>query len=100
AGHANKVWTLMYAPIILAGIRLALDKKYIAGGAITALGLAINVYANHLQITYYLFLTILIWMLVRLIFAIREKELKPFFTACAVLLVGALIGISTNTSVL
>ena len=98
AGHANKVWTLMYAPIILAGIRLAFDKKYLAAAVITALGLAINVYANHLQITYYLFIAIVIWMLVKLIFAIREKQIADFMKAAGILLVAALIGISTNTS--
>lgn len=98
AGHANKVWTLMYAPIILAGIRLAFDKKYISAGVITALGLAINVYANHLQITYYLAITIMIWMLVQLVFAIREGQIKSYLVAAAVLLLGAVVGISTNTS--
>lgn len=98
AGHANKVWTLMYAPIILAGIRLAFDKKYIAAAVITALGLAINVYANHLQITYYLFISIVIWMIVKLAFAIKEKQVPDFFKAATILLVAALVGISTNTS--
>ncbi|MBI1222613.1 MAG: hypothetical protein GC180_08425 [Bacteroidetes bacterium] len=100
AGHANKVWTLMYAPIILAGIQLAFDKKYITAAVVTALGLAINVYANHLQITYYLFIAILIWMLVKLVFAIREKTLSDFFKAAVILLVAALVGISTNAGTL
>ena len=100
AGHANKVWTLMYAPIILAGIRLAFDKKYLAAAVITALGLAINVYANHLQITYYLFIAIVIWMLIKLVFAIREKQVADFMKAAGILLVAALLGISTNTSTL
>jgi len=98
AGHANKVWTLMYAPIILAGIRLAFDKKYIAAAVITMLGLAINVYANHVQITYYLAIAIIIWMLIKLIFSIRERTVLDFFKAASILLVAALIGISTNTS--
>lgn len=100
AGHANKVWTLMYAPIILAGIRLAFDKKYLAAGIITALGLAINVYANHLQITYYMMIAIGIWMFIKLIFAIRENQLKDFVIACSVLAVGAVVGISTNATTL
>lgn len=98
AGHANKVWTLMYAPIILAGIRLAFEKKYILSAVVTILGLAIGIYANHLQITYYLFLSIVVWMMVKLIFAIREKTLPDFLKAVGVLVIGAIIGISTNTS--
>lgn len=97
-GHANKVWSLMYAPIILAGIRLAFDKKYLSAAVVTVLGLAINVYANHLQITYYLFLAIVLWMAVQLVFAIRDRKLNDFLTACIVLAITATIGIASNTS--
>lgn len=98
AGHANKIWTLMYAPIILAAIKLCFDKKYLAGGVIMALGMAINVYANHLQITYYLFITSLIWVLVELFFAIKNGVFKDFAIAVLVMMGGAAIGISTNAS--
>ncbi len=97
-GHANKVWSLMYAPIILAGIRLAFDKKLLSAAVVTALGLAVNIYANHLQITYYLFLAIVVWMIVQLVFAIREKQVKDFLLACVVLAITAAIGIASNTS--
>jgi hypothetical protein len=97
-GHANKVWSLMYAPIILAGIRLAFDKKYISAAVVTSLGLAVNIYANHLQITYYLFLAIVVWMLVQLVYAIREKQIKDFLLAGIVLAITATIGIAANTS--
>lgn len=97
-GHANKVWSLMYAPIILAGIRLAFDKKYLTAAVVTSLGLAVNIYANHLQITYYLFLAIVVWMLVQLVFAIRQKQIKDFLLAGVILAITATIGIASNTS--
>ncbi len=100
AGHANKIWTLMYSPLLLAGVKLAFDKKYLAGASLAAFAMAINVYANHYQISYYLFLVVLVWMMVKLIFAIRDKELKTFVTAALVLLGGVTIGVATNASTL
>jgi hypothetical protein len=98
AGHANKIWTLMYAPLILAGIELVFRRRLLSGITLTALGLAINIYANHIQITYYMFIAVLIWMLARLFFAFREKALKDFATASSFLLIAAIIGISVNAS--
>src|SRR5690606_1519682 len=89
---------LMYAPIILSAIKLSLDKRYLAGGIIMALGMAINVYANHLQITYYLFISSLVWVLIELFFAIKNKQLKDFSIAVMVMLAGAVVGVSTNAS--
>lgn len=99
-GHANKIWVLMYSPLLLAGINLAFRKKYLIGAGLTAFALSINLYANHLQITYYMMIVILLYILVKLIFAIREKEIKSFVIAGSVLLGAAIIGIAPNISTL
>ncbi len=98
AGHANKIWTLMYAPLIFTGIKLAFDKKFIAGGAITMFALAISIYANHLQITYYFFIAALVWVLAELAFAFKEQTLVSKFKGLVVLVFAAVIGIAANTS--
>ncbi len=99
-GHSNKIWVLMYSPLILAGINLVFRKLYLAGAGLTAFALTINLYANHLQITYYMLITIVIFMLVKLVFAIREKQLKDYIIAGCILLGSAVIGILPNTSTL
>lgn len=96
AGHANKIWTLMYAPLILAGVKLAFSGRYLVGGILTAGAMAINVYANHLQITYYIFIAILVWVLTELVFAIRNGTMKNFLVAGLVLAAGAMIGMGTS----
>lgn len=98
AGHANKIWTLMYAPLILAAVQTAFKGKYLAGMGLAAFALAMNVYANHVQVTYYFFIAVLIWGLIKLVYAIRENELKNFLLASVFLIIGAGVGISTNTS--
>lgn len=92
AGHISKVVALAYAPGILAGIMLALRGRYIAGGALTALFVCLELSANHVQITYYLFLTIGIYVLLEGIHLIRNGKGKQVGIALAVLLVSGVIG--------
>ncbi|HOW32059.1 MAG TPA: hypothetical protein PLP88_10845, partial [Bacteroidales bacterium] len=58
AGHNSKAHAIAYMAPVLAGIILTMRKKYLLGGALTALFLALELYANHLQITYYLLMIV------------------------------------------
>ena len=98
AGHIWKFITLAYIPPTIAGIVLAYRKKYLLGGIITALFMAMQILSNHVQMTYY-FLFVIIFM-VGAFFedAWRKKELPQFFKATGVLIVAGLIGVSINLS--
>jgi hypothetical protein len=60
AGHASKAITIGYMPPIIAGVYLAFRGRILLGTVITGLFLALQLVNNHLQITYYTLLTILI----------------------------------------
>jgi hypothetical protein len=60
AGHSNKALALAFFAPILAGILLTLRRKYLLGIAITAIALALEIRSNHIQMTYYLFIAILV----------------------------------------
>ncbi len=98
AGHIWKFITLAYIPPTIAGIVLAYRKKYLLGGIITALFMAMQILSNHVQMTYY-FLFVTLFM-VGAFFedAWRKKELPQFFKATGVLIVAGLIGVSINLS--
>ena len=53
-------------------------------------------HANHLQITYYQFLLILLLMITEAVFAFREKRVKPFVLSGLLLIAAAGIGIGPN----
>jgi hypothetical protein len=96
AGHTSKAYAIGYMAPVLAGIILAYRGKYFKGGLLTAIALALELEAGHLQITYYLLLIVLILGLVMLIDAIRFKHLPVFAKATGVLLLAALLAVMTH----
>ena len=97
-GHNAKAHAIAYLPMVLGGIVLAFRRKYLWGFILTGLAMALEISANHYQMTYYFLLLVLILGLVYLIDAIRNKSLKPFFTALSVLIAAVLLSISMNTT--
>lgn len=92
AGHVSKVWAMAYAPGVLAGVILALRGRYLTGAAITAFFACMELNANHLQITYYLFITIGIYVLMEAIALIRAGKTKQLGIGLAVLAVAGGLG--------
>ena len=98
AGHIWKVWALAYLPPMIAGIVLAYRGKYLWGLLVTAIFTAFEVNANHVQMTYYYLFIILLMAIAYLVDAIQKKQMKRFWKASAVCIVGAAIGICLNLS--
>lgn len=98
AGHIWKFVTLAYIPPTIAGIVLAYRGKYLWGGIVTALFIALQILSNHIQMTYYFLFVILFMVIAYFVDAYRKKELPKFFKASAVLLVAALVGVAVNIS--
>ncbi len=98
AGHIWKFVTLAYIPPTIAGVVLAYRKKYLLGGILTALFIALQIQSNHIQMSYYFMFVILFFVGAYFEDAYRKKELPHFFKASAILAVAALIGVCANLS--
>lgn len=98
AGHIWKFVTLAYVPPTLAGIVLAYRGRLLWGGILTALFVALQVSANHVQMSYYFFFVILFFVGAYFEEAWRNRTLPRFFRASAVLVAAALIGVAANLS--
>ena len=96
AGHSTKMVALALAPLVLAGVNLCLRRDYLLGSATTALAIALQVGANHYQITYYLFIVILIWGIFEFAMAVRNKEIVDFGKTVAAITVGIALGVLCN----
>jgi len=98
AGHLWKVFALAYLPPMIAGVVLAFRGKYLWGLIVTALFAALEVLANHVQMTYYYLFVILAMVIAFVIEGLRRKQYQHLLKASAVCLVGAAIGIALNLS--
>ena len=96
AGHIWKVAAISWMPAVLAGIILAFRKQYLWAFILTALTMALEIRSNHLQITYYLLLVVLVFGLFQLIGAIKNKTLPDFAKAIGVLGLAVLLGLGAN----
>ena len=97
-GHLTKAHALTYISLIVGGILLAYKKNKIGGSIIAALGLSLMLSANHLQMTYYAAILVLILGITYLVFAIREKTLPDFAKTSSLLFVAVLFAVGTNFS--
>jgi hypothetical protein len=73
AGHATKAITIGYMPAVIGGVYLALRGKVLVGTVIASLFLTLQIQNNHLQITYYTLLVILILGIFELVSAYKAE---------------------------
>ena len=97
-GHNAKAHAIGYLPMLLGGIVLVFRKKYILGFLLTAIAMALEVGANHYQMTYYGMLLILVLGLVYLVDTIRKKHWKHFAISIGILFFAVALGIATNAT--
>ncbi|MEE1963314.1 YfhO family protein [Allomuricauda taeanensis] len=97
-GHNAKAHALGYIPMVLGGIVLVFRKKYLLGFILTAVAMALEITANHYQMTYYFMLLVLLLGLVQFIYAIKEKQLKHFFVSVGILILAVVLGVATNAT--
>ena len=100
AGHNSKAMAMAYMAPVIAGILLTYKGKYLWGSVLTAIALALEVRANHLQITYYLLLIVIIIAIAQLISDLYNRQFIRFLKATGCLILAAVFGVLTNTTTL
>jgi hypothetical protein len=96
AGHTSKGFALAYAPPLLGGVIAILRGRLLIGFLITALFMGLQLFANHLQITYYLLFIILAVGLAEMINRFKEGEGGVFFKRVGIAALAVLLGILPN----
>ena len=98
AGHNSKAHAIAYMPLVLAGIVFIFKKRYLLGFIVTSIATALEIKANHPQMTYYLLFAILILGVVELIDAIQKNKIKQFITQSSIIIVAMLLAVGVNSS--
>lgn len=90
AGHNGRIGAIAFMPLIMAGIHLVFTGRRVLGFGVTAAAMALHLRENHIQMTYYLLLIVLLYGIVMLLEAIRQKTVPVFFKN-VLLLTGAVV---------
>lgn len=97
-GHNSKAHAIAYMPLVLSGILLTFQRKYIVGFLLTVVALGLEIVANHFQMTYYLMLLVIILGIVYLIDAYKKKELPHYFKSVSILTGAMVLAIALNAT--
>ena len=96
AGHLSKVVALGYLPPIIAGVYAAYNGKQFAGSVVFTLFLALQLFINHLQITYYIMIVIVIYVIFRFVLSVRDKTFPSFIKPSLLLLIGVFLAAGSS----
>ncbi|SKC07574.1 membrane protein YfhO [Sphingobacterium nematocida] len=100
AGHVNKAYAIAYLAPIIGAVILCYRGNKLWGPILLAVFLALEIRTNHVQMTYYLFIALLVYVGFELYYAIREKRVPAFAKATALQIGAVLVAVAVNASVL
>ncbi|MBE0655014.1 MAG: hypothetical protein IH594_14525, partial [Bacteroidales bacterium] len=95
-GHLTKAIALGYMPMVVGSVYYTFRKNFLTGAVLTAIFTGLQLIANHLQITYYTLLILLIFGIFELVEVIREKSYGQFARSIGVLILAVVIAVSVN----
>jgi hypothetical protein len=98
AGHSTKMAALALAPGVLAGALLAFRGRDLLGAGLTALFLSMQVYANHVQITYYTLLLVGLLAVTEFVAIMRHRAFSIWGLGLVSLAVAVGLGFAANLS--
>lgn len=97
-GHNAKAHAIAYMPLVVAGAIMVFQKRWIVGGLLTMVAAALELNANHFQMTYYLLIFLLVVTVCFVYKAIKENDLKELIYSFGIFLVAGIIAIGVNAT--
>lgn len=97
-GHNAKAHAIAYMPLVVAGVLLVYKKRYVLGGIVTMLAAALEINANHFQMTYYLLLLLLVISCFFIYQFIKDKEYLTIAKVLGAFVVAGILAIGVNAT--
>ncbi len=96
AGHNTKAHAMSYMAPVIAGIYMSFRGRLLTGSVLTGVFLALQLYTNHLQITYYTLLIVIVFGIAELIWSVRKRAVGDFFRTVGILLLPVVLAAGVN----
>ena len=98
AGHSTKMLAMALTPGMLAGAIWAFNGRWLMGGGVLALFTAMQIFANHVQITYYTLMVLGIYGLARLVDTLIEGNWGSYLKGGIAVVLALGLGFGANAS--
>ena len=101
AGHTSKASAIGYMPLVLGGVYLLYrSRKMLLGAALLALFLGLEIAVNHVQVTYYLGLVIIFFVLAEFVASLRTGTWIDFLKRSGLGVVAIVLALLCNLGLL
>jgi len=97
-GHNAKAHAIAYMPLVIAGVLLVFKQRFIAGGLLTMFATALELNANHFQMTYYLLFLLLFVGIYYGIKIIKNKKYNELLIILGVFTVALILAVGANAT--
>lgn len=97
-GHNAKAHAIAYMPMVLAGIIAIFRNRNVWSFLLLAVAMALEIQANHFQMTYYLLLLVIVLGIAYLVDAYRKKLLPDYFKSIGVMVAAVVLAIAANAT--
>lgn len=97
-GHNAKAHAIAYMPMVIAGVLLVYQRRYLVGGLLTLLAAALEINANHFQMTYYLLILLLVITVYYKVKALKAKDFNHLWKAAGVFVIAGVLAIGANAT--
>ena len=97
-GHNAKAHAIAYMPMVLAGIIAIFRYRNIWSFLLLAVAMALEIQANHFQMTYYLLLLVIVLGLVYLYDAFKKTYIPEYFKALGIMVLAVVLAIVLNAT--
>lgn len=100
AGHLWKFYALTYVPPTIAGLVLIYNGRRLLGAAVAALFMALQIAANHVQMSYYFAFVMAAMVIAYGVSALRQKKLGRWGVNTAILAGAMVLAVAANAPTL
>ncbi|MEP3836543.1 MAG: YfhO family protein [Algibacter sp.] len=97
-GHNSKAHAIAYMPLVLSGILLVFQKRYIIGFLLTTIAMGLELVSNHFQMTYYLMFLVIILGIAYLVDAYKKQMLPHYFKSVGILVAAVVLSVALNAT--
>lgn len=97
-GHNAKAHAIAYMPLVIAGVLLVFRRRFIVGGLLTMMAAALEINANHFQMTYYLLLLLLVLSIYFIVKYIKSKDYQTLLYSFGIFSIAGILAIGANAT--